>query len=52
MSDLKHLHAGWIVEIYEFLRQQKGSILNRFDKVFSNDTNFKLQEGVRKKVYL
>ena len=32
MSDLKPLHARWIVDMYTYLKQQKGSILNGFDK--------------------
>ena len=32
MSDLKLLHARWIAEMYDYLKQQKRSILNRFDK--------------------
>ena len=32
MSNLKPLHARWIVEIYDYLKQETGSILNGFDK--------------------
>ena len=32
MSDLKPLYARWIVDMYTYLRQQKESILNGFDK--------------------
>ena len=32
MSDLNPLHARWVVEMYDYLKQQKGSILNGFDK--------------------
>ena len=32
MSDLKTLHALWIVEMYDYLKQQKGAILNVVDK--------------------
>ena len=32
MSDLKPLHARWIVDMYSYLTQQKESILNGFDK--------------------
>ena len=32
MSDLKSLFVRWTVEINDYLRQQKGSILNGFDK--------------------
>ena len=32
MSDLKPLHARWIVVIYTHLKQQKESILNGIDK--------------------
>ena len=35
MSDLKPLHACWIVDMYTYLKQlkqQKESILNGFDK--------------------
>ena len=32
MSDLKPLHARWIVDMYTYLKQQKESILNGFDK--------------------
>lgn len=30
--DLKPLHAHWIVEMYHYLKQQKGLILNEFDE--------------------
>ena len=33
MSDLKPMHARWIVDMYTYLKQQKESILNGFDKV-------------------
>ena len=32
MSNLKPLHARWIVKMYGYLKQQKGSILHGFDK--------------------
>ena len=32
MSDLKPLHARWIVDMYTYLKQQRESILNGFDK--------------------
>ena len=32
MSDLKTFHARWIVEMCDYLKQRKGSILNGFDK--------------------
>ena len=32
MSDLKPLHARWIVDMCTYLKQQKESILNGFDK--------------------
>ena len=32
MSDLKPLHAHWVVDMYTYLKQQKESILNGFDK--------------------
>ena len=32
MSDLKPLHSLWIFELYDYLKQQKGAILNVFDK--------------------
>ena len=32
MSDLKPLHARWIVEMHDYLKQKKESILNDFDK--------------------
>ena len=32
MSDLKSLFVRWMVEINDYLRQQKWSILNGFDK--------------------
>ena len=32
MSDLKPLHACWIVKIYDYLKQQKGLFLNGFDE--------------------
>ena len=32
MSDLKPLHARWIVDMYTYLKQPKESILNGFDK--------------------
>ena len=32
ISDLKPLCARWIVEMYDYLKQQKGAILNGFDK--------------------
>ena len=32
MFDLKALHARWIVDMYTYLKQQKESILNGFDK--------------------
>ena len=32
MSDLKPLHARWIVEMYDYLKQQKGFMLNEFYK--------------------
>ena len=38
MSDLKSLYARWIVEINDYLRQQKGSILNGFDKAGITET--------------
>ena len=31
-SDLKPLHARWVVDMYAYLKQQKESILNGFDK--------------------
>ena len=30
--DLKPLHARWVVDMYTYLKQQKESILNGFDK--------------------
>ena len=33
MSDLKPLHSCWIVEMCDYLKQQKRSIQNRFDKL-------------------
>ena len=32
ISDLKPLHAHWMVDMYTYLKQQKESILNGFDK--------------------
>ena len=32
MADLKPSHACWIVEMYDYLKQQKGSILIGFHK--------------------
>ena len=32
IADLKPLHARWIVDMYTYLKQQKESILNGFDK--------------------
>ena len=32
MSDLKPLHERWIVEMHTYLKQQKESIQNGFDK--------------------
>ena len=32
MSNLKPLHVRWIVDMYTYLKQQKESILNGFDK--------------------
>ena len=32
LSDLKLLHAKWIVEMYYYLKQQKESILKGFEK--------------------
>ena len=32
MADLRPLHARWIVDMYTYLKQQKESILNGFDK--------------------
>ena len=32
MSDLKPLHVRWLVDTYTYLKQQKESILNGFDK--------------------
>ena len=32
MPDLKLLHARWIAEMYNYLKQQTRSILNRFGK--------------------
>ena len=32
MSDVKPLHVRWIVDMYTYLKQQKESILNGFDK--------------------
>ena len=32
MFDLEPLHAHWIVDMYTYLKQQKRSILNVFDK--------------------
>ena len=32
LSDLKPLHAHWIVEIFDYLKQQNESIVNGFDK--------------------
>ena len=32
MSDLKPVHARWLVDMYTYLKQQKKSILNGFDK--------------------
>ena len=32
ISDLKPLHPHWIVDMYTYLKQQKESILNGFDK--------------------
>ena len=32
LSDLKPLHARWIVEMFDYLKQQNGSIVNGFDK--------------------
>ena len=32
MSDLKPLHARWVVDMCTYLKQQKESILNVFDK--------------------
>ena len=32
MSDLKPLHARWIVDMYNYLKKQKESILNGSDK--------------------
>ena len=32
ISDLKPLDAHWIVDMYTYLKQQKESILNGFDK--------------------
>ena len=31
-SDLKSLNACWIVEIFDYLKQQNESIMNGFDK--------------------
>ena len=32
LSDLKPLHARWIVEMFDYLKQQNESIVNEFDK--------------------
>ena len=32
LSDLKPLHARWIVEMFDYLKQQNESIVNGFDK--------------------
>ena len=32
LSDLKPLHAKWMVEMYEYLKQQKESIIKGFEK--------------------
>ena len=32
MSDLKQWHARWIVEMYDYLTQQKGLILSGIEK--------------------
>ena len=32
ISDLKPFYARWIVETYDYLKRQKGAILNGFDK--------------------
>ena len=32
LSDLKPLHARWIVEMFDYLNQQNESIVNGFDK--------------------
>ena len=38
MSDLKPLYALWIVEMYDYLRQQIRSIINVFDKAGIKET--------------
>ena len=32
ISDLKTLNACWLIKMCDYLKQQKGSILNGFDK--------------------
>ena len=32
LSDLKPLHAKWIVEMYNYLKEQKESIIKGFEK--------------------
>ena len=37
LSDLKPLHAKWIVETYEYLKKQNETILKGFDKAGITD---------------
>ena len=36
--DLKPLHGRWIVDMYSYLKKQKESILNKFDKAGITET--------------
>ena len=45
MSDLKPLHARWIVEMFDYLKQQNESIVNGFDKAGITEAVKSANEG-------